>query len=389
MKNEENNERAARLISTFLLGRASEDEVRELARWRAASEENERLFRECLAGRGFGRAYRVYRSVDWRRPYRRFARATATRRWTRAARYAAALLLPLVAALAWYLSPRQDNDGAMIAAIHPGHARAVLTRSTGERYVLDEAGEEVPVALPSHIRRLPGAERLEYGEAPAGEVARNRMETPRGGEYRLTLPDGSRVHLNARSSLEYPEAFRGEAREVRLEGEAWFEVAADAARPFIVASGAARVRVHGTRFNVNASREGDVLVALASGSVGLAVEGEEGETLLAAGQVGEYRAADGSVTARDADLLPHVGWKDNLFVFSGEPLGGILERLGDWYDFSVAYADDRVAATRFSLVMKRYDDISVILEAIEKTAGVTLGVSGRTIVVSPGKRDFE
>jgi ferric-dicitrate binding protein FerR (iron transport regulator) len=385
MKREEDNERAARLISTFLLGRASEGEERELARWRAGSEENERLFRQCLDGRGFGRAYRVYKSVDWRRPYRRFARATATRRWTRAARHAAALLLPLAAALAWYLAARQGGDDATLAAIHPGHARAVLTRSTGERFVLDEAGE-APVALPSHIRRSPAAGRIEYGEAPAGDVAWNRMETPRGGEYRLTLPDGSRVHLNARSSLEYPEAFRGETREVRLEGEAWFEVEADAARPFIVAAGAARVRVHGTRFNVNASREGVVRAALASGSIGLAVEGKE--LVLAAGQVGEYRAADGSIVAREADLLPYIGWKDNLFVFSGERLGVILERLGDWYDFSVVYADDRVAATRLSLVMKRYDDIFVILEAIEKTAGVATRVAGRTIVVSPGRRDL-
>ncbi|MDR1415238.1 MAG: DUF4974 domain-containing protein [Odoribacteraceae bacterium] len=107
--------------------------------------------------------------------------------------------------------------------------------------------------------------------------------------------------------------------------------------------------------------------------------------MLREGEVAEYRVADGQLTVRAGDLLPHVGWKDNLFAFSGEPLGEILERLGDWYDFSVVYAGEGLAATRFSGVLKRYDDISIILEAIEKTVGVTFRVSGRVIVVSGGR----
>jgi ferric-dicitrate binding protein FerR (iron transport regulator) len=425
------DDHAARLISATLLGQASEEEARELERWRAECPENEEVYQRCLHGEGFGRAVETYRGVDWEGAFRRFDRerrafererrdagrerrgtgrerqvierergavewerqaagrerqviGRPARRWTVARGCAAAAVLVAVATGAWFALDKIGDGETAGDGIRPGHAHAVLTRSTGERFVLDE-GRETGAALPSHIRRSEGAARLVYGAAPEGEVVENRMVTPRGGEYRLTLSDGSRVHLNARASLRYPEEFRGEAREVYLSGEAWFEVAADSARPFVVVTDDARVRVYGTRFNVDASRAGVVQAALVSGSIGLTFRNREGETMLREGEVAEYRVADGQLTVRAGDLLPHVGWKDNLFAFSGEPLGEILERLGDWYDFSVVYAGEGLAATRFSGVLKRYDDISIILEAIEKTVGVTFRVSGRVIVVSGGR----
>jgi ferric-dicitrate binding protein FerR (iron transport regulator) len=380
------NDRIARLIASYLLGEPSADEERALRQWTDASEENRLLFRRLVSGSEFERAYRLYQCVDWRGPFRRFERESGHRRrvMARVTRYAAALLLPLAAWIGHEIYSRPTGD-VPAGEIRPGHSHAVLSRSTGEEYVLDttRAGS---VKLPAHIRLAAAEGEIVYADVPAGDAVENRLTTPRGGEYRLTLADGTYVHLNACSALTYPETFPGDKREVYLSGEAWFEVAPDAGRPFLVITDEARVRVYGTRFNVNTSREGIVQAALASGSIGLTFKNREGETLLHAGQLAEYHASDSSLTLRETDLLPYTGWKDNLFVFSGEPLGIIMERLSNWYDFSVAYADEEVAATRFSGYMKKYDDISIILEAIEKTAGVTFKITGKTIVVAAAPR---
>jgi ferric-dicitrate binding protein FerR (iron transport regulator) len=378
-----NDTHIARLIAADLLGHATEAQASALSRWRAESAANEAIYQHCRAGEDFERAYRVYHSVDWRRPYRRFLRVSGGDRVLRVLRYAAVILLPLAGAGAW--AAYHFADTAIIQEqILPGHAHAILTRSTGERFVLDELREE-PVVLPAHIHRAPGGEQLLYEETSSAVIVESCMETPRGGEYRLTLSDGTRVHLNARTTLRYPETFPGATREVYLDGEAYFEVAPDAARPFLVITDAAAVRVHGTSFNVNATRPGILRAALVSGSIALTVGGRPGEAFLRPGQLAEYHASADSLAIRDVDLLPHVAWKDNLFVFSGESLGGILDRLADWYDFRVTYTVPRLAAIRYSGILKRYDEISTILEAIEKTTAVTFSIAGREIIVDgPG-----
>ncbi|MDR2130354.1 MAG: FecR domain-containing protein [Odoribacteraceae bacterium] len=381
---EAKNDHIARLISLSLSGALNEEGEKELQRWMAESPGNGPFARRLLAGEGLEEKYRLYQRVDSGKALARFERARGGRRRViaRVARYAALLLLPLAGL---YIATRTGNDARRdvalpAAGIHPGYPRATLSRSTGEEFVLDGAVEK-EARLPGHIRVTPLEGSIAYVDVPAGNGVENRLETPRGGEYRLTLADGTRVHLNARTVLRYPEAFRGDAREVFLEGEAWFEVDGGDGRPFHVVTGAARVVVHGTRFNVNASRAGIVETALVEGSVGLRIAGREEEVRLRAGEVAEYRVEGDRLTLKETDLLPHVAWKDNLFVFSGEPLGSILEKLSCWYDFSVEYADESAAATRFSGYMKRYDDISVILEAIEKTAGVVFRIDGRRVVV--------
>ncbi|MDR0543948.1 MAG: FecR domain-containing protein [Odoribacteraceae bacterium] len=382
---EHKNDRIARLIARRLSGELEEAEEGELGQWMEESEENRQLVGDILAGVTLEEKYRLYRQVDWKKRLCQFERERARQeqnRW-RTARRAAAWALPAAAVIALYIAvewPGKSLD-APGGEIHPGHFQAILSRSTGEAFALDNARREA-VALPAHIRLTPGADALVYEEAPGDTPVENRLSTPRGGEYRLTLADGTRVHLNARSTLTYPERFGGEAREVRLEGEAWFEVEAEAGRPFRVVAGETMITARGTSFNVNASREGIVETALAEGVVGVAFRKRGGEVVLRAGEVAEYHARADSIVVRETDLLPYVGWKDNLFAFSGESLGRIMEKLANWYDFSVVYADDGIASTRFSGHMRKYDDISIILEAIEKTAGVAFAIDRDRITIS-------
>ncbi|MDR2413480.1 MAG: FecR domain-containing protein [Odoribacteraceae bacterium] len=386
---ENKNDRIARLISTRLSGELNEEEERELERWMEEGEENRQLVRELLSGETFEEKYKLYQQIDWKRRLGQFERKHGHRRGLpgRVARHAAIWLLPVAAAVVCYIAVTRSRPAESPGAgIHPGHFHAILYRSTGEEFILDNTLQE-PVKLPDHIRLTPGADALVYAGSPEEKIVENKLSTPRGGEYRLTLSDGTRVHLNARSTLAYPESFRDNAREVYLSGEAWFEVAGDTGRPFRVVTDEASITVRGTRFNVNTSRAGIVETALVEGSVGLTFKKRAGEVVLRAGEVAEYHVNTDSLSVRETDLLPHVGWKDNLFVFSGEPLESIMEKLSNWYDFSVVYADAGIASTRFSGYMRKYDDISIILEAIEKTAGVTFTIDRKRVTISRPARE--
>jgi ferric-dicitrate binding protein FerR (iron transport regulator) len=381
----EENDRIARLISRHLLGKLNPEEEQALQAWRETNEANRKLYDDCVSGAGYEERSRLYRSIDWQTRFERFEHITGHYRRIRRQilRYASAAAIVLITVGIWYSARTPQTMDATSETIRPGHTSAVLTRSTGESFVLEKSPiDSLSARLPEHVRLTDSMDQLVYTDANTETAVENRLETPRGGEYRLTLSDGTFVHLNARTTLTYPESFGKDKREVHLSGEAWFEVAHEAVRPFYVITDEIRVKVYGTRFNVNTLRQDVVQTALVDGSIGITFGDSPNETLLHAGQLAEYRRADAQLSVITTDLLPFTAWKDGLFVFSGEPLSAILEKLSNWYDCSVFYTNTEVASIRFSGSMKKYEDINVILRAIEKTIDVKFTVTKKTILVS-------
>ena len=375
----------ARLFAKKLADGLDEEETRRLEQWLAESPRHaaewERLRQEVAPG---GRSVELQREgarlVERRwREFRQRVMGGRQRLWVQAMRYAAIVLVPLAAAAyLWATFHPAEPAAEAETPIVPGTFRAQLTLDDGRTVALDSAAFRSIGQLPEATVEV--ADRVlvytSSDNAAPAEAKYNTLEIPRGGEYALQLADGSRVWLNAETRLRYPVAFTGAERRVELEGEAYFEVSKDAAHPFIVRANGVDVRVLGTSFNV-AAYGTEVVTTLAEGRV--AVEaGSERVTL----EPDRQAVWDGErMEVRQVDASQYGLWRKGIFCFEDKRLEDILEALARWYDVEVFYANPDVKDMRFSVEIKRYENIEAILRRIAQTERVHFGVSGRTVTV--------
>lgn len=312
--------------------------------------------------------------------------------WTRLSAAASVALL-LLAGLFFYIDRPEKKESAKLTEsnpeneIRPGSNKAVLTLADGSRIQLDEtaSGALTRQGDAEIIKSKDG--QLEYrsiaseGNTPP-EIIYNTLSTPRGGQFRIVLPDGTKVWLNAESSIRYPTVFAGNERPVSITGEAYFEVKKDKDRPFSVAANGIKVEVLGTKFNVSAY-DGMTRTTLAEGAVKVVnrhskMAGEYPMALLSPGQ--EAVVTSSGIAVRPADLEKALAWKNGVFYFRKENLRDIMQQLARWYNFEVVY---RVAvpARHYSGSIKRNASFSEALEMLHLVSGATFEVHGRTVTV--------
>lgn len=300
---------------------------------------------------------------------------------------AAAVALLLLSAGGFWLGrekrqpiAQQPSRQPLVADVLPGGNKAVLTLGDGRTITLDSSGNGV-LAQQGNMKIIKQANgELAYEQAGQGqaEVLFNTMRTPRGGEYRLTLPDGSRVWLNAASSITYPTAFTGESREVSITGEAYFEVAKQAGKPFRVKAGAMNVEVLGTHFNINAyTEEKTVKTTLLEGAVKIAAAGKE--TLLKPGQQAGLQGNGSLQVKSDVNLDEVVAWKNGLFQFNDADMPAVMRQLENWYDVKVIY-EGKVPERSFGGAMQRSLPLTGVLKILEEN-DVKFRLEGRNLIV--------
>ena len=205
---------------------------------------------------------------------------------------------------------------------------------------------------------------------------------PRGGEYFLTLGDGTEVWLDADSELEYPVCFAGDRREVRLKGEAYFKVVKEEGNPFIVQVGTYTVQVYGTEFNVNAYDPRQIETVLVRGSVGFKANPSMPERMLKPNELVITNVESGESEIRTIDILPYVAWKNKDIVFVNECLESIMENVSRWYDVQVFFQNEELKDLRFDCNMQRYASIEDLFFFMEKTSNARFTINGRTVVIS-------
>lgn len=301
-------------------------------------------------------------------------------------------LLALLAVLAiglvyWNLRPRQaaplaTTKPAKLQPLAPGRSQATLTLADGRTVLLDQAqrGMLARQGASQVQKTADGQLRYAAGAAAANTLLFNTVATPRGGQYQLTLPDGSQVWLNAASSLRFPVAFTGAERRVELTGEAYFEVAKDAKHPFKVAARGTEVTVLGTHFDVQAYADEPALATtLLEGSVRLRQGAQQ--VLLRPGQQAQPRPA-GTIRVREVDVQHAVAWKNGYFVFNDEPIEAIMRQVSRWYDVDVRY-QGTLTNKDFNGKISRYKDAAAVLRVLELTGAVHFTTEGRRITVQP------
>ena len=269
------------------------------------------------------------------------------------------------------------------SVMQPGTSKAILMMANGEKVVLDQA-RKLDIQLNERVRVASSGQGIVYEENGKGEVKEeyNKLVTPTGGEYFLTLSDGTRVFLNAASELKYPVEFVGEKRVVDLDGEAYFEVRKDSLRPFIVRVNGAEVTVLGTSFNVNTyGDDGQIYTTLVNGSVRILSEKNGQEEVLTPGMQGVMNIQTGQLTVREVDVESYVAWREGRFVFRTMTLDLIMHQLQRWYDFEVFYQNPELKEYEFRGVIKRDMDLDKVLSVIKATTNVDFDVKGKVITI--------
>ena len=297
-------------------------------------------------------------------------------------RYAAAivLLLGVAGVTTWYIRHDAPQPGMLSQAerfkneVVPGHSGGVLTLSNGRQIVLDSTGNGV-LAKDGNVQLVKKDGQVSY-EGATGQALYNHITTGNGQQWQLALNDGTKVWLNAASSISYPVAFAGAGREVEITGEAYFEVAKDAAHPFHVKVGGQLVEVLGTHFNINAySDEGVIKTTLLEGKVKMQ------STVIEPGQQIQVSEEGKIKVVKEADTEQAVAWKNGLFQFDNADIQFVMRQIGRWYNVDIRYPAG-IPQRSFGGAMQRSLPLTKVLTLLEDN-NVKFTIEGNRINVLP------
>lgn len=376
------NEEIIQLLKCYLLGELKTEQRKRLRHWLEEDRQNALFFDRFCQDRSFRERWEIRRKIDTPAALQVFERRIArprrpVYRWTAVA--AAVAVFAVLAVMLFRKGMPDDPVTLAQTEIVPGSSKAVLIMADGKRVKLETTDS---LRLDLGIAELLNKdEQLIYEGKETETLQYNELKIPRGGEYRVTLSDGTTVRLNSCSSLKYPVVFGKNKREVELKGEAFFEVAKSAV-PFYVRIDGMKVKVYGTVFNVQGHRPDCIQTALVEGKIGITPEGSDREYMVLPSQLAEWDRSSATISVRDEDLTPYLAWTRGLFVFHNRSLEEIMTTLSLWYDIEVFYQSASLQELHFTGCVKRYDHIGRILNALSQSVGVKFNQKGKTLTIS-------
>lgn len=375
------------LIAKKLAGEMTDAEQQDLDRWIGDSEQNSAIYQAVIDPANKGLRDALLREIDvnagWEELNDKVFKATTERSFPFYKIAASIVLLLTIGAVLYFSSrpaPSMEEQAAMIV---PGSAQAIVKLSSGETIALSEAtnqNKEFHESNGSGFFNAAGSLAYSAGDASDDELVYNEIVVPRGGEYQVTLSDGTKVWLNSETQLKFPVRFPAAERVVELTGEAYFEVAHLADRPFIVNTlQQARVQVYGTQFNINAYKDlSNVAITLNEGKVSVR-RSTEPELMLTPGEQAVIRSEQEGIARHAVDAAQFSAWKDGMLVFDNMSLGEISVLLSRWYDVTIEFENDKIRQYRFTADIKRYGTFREVLKFFEKTNQITFMIHDRTI----------
>lgn len=266
--------------------------------------------------------------------------------------------------------------------VAPGKNKATLILANGKKVILSDAVNGQLAKQAGVIINKNKNGELVYIVHPVADnehasVQFNTLQTSRGEQYQVVLPDGSHVWLNAASSLKYPTAFVGSERVVELTGEAYFEVAHNKAKPFKVKTQQQEVEVLGTHFNINAySDERVIATTLIEGSVKVSSTANHKNMIIKPGQ--QATISDDGLSVKEVDTDEVIAWKNGYFQFNDENLESIMKKVSRWYDVEVVY-QSAPSDLAFIGMISRTKNLSAVLNALEETGKISFKIEGKKI----------
>ncbi|MCW3464764.1 FecR family protein [Chitinophaga nivalis] len=387
----------AALISRSQQGRLTADEQEQLDAWIAASDENRQLWITLNDQDVLQQNVRAMARFDENAALARFLSNKPVRsnvhrmRFLYTWKWAAALLVLVLGVSSYFLLTHHAQNRDLLGRksvrqdIPPGRNGAILTLADGTQLVLDSLGDG-SVATQNGTQISLNNNELKYdATAATGAVAYNTITTPKGRQYHVILPDGTEVWLNAASSIQYPVAFKGQERSVKISGEIYFEVAARSWQPFVVETNQMKLEVLGTSFNVNTyDDEKTIRTTLLTGAVKISPMHTAQPKVLVPGQTADLSRPDASQGAtltitETPDPGKIIAWKNGLFNFDGMDLYSVMRQLERWYNIEIQYVG-KPENVIFKGKMHRHTNLSDVLEVLE-TMDVNFELKGNTLYV--------
>ena len=284
----------------------------------------------------------------------------------------------------WFLnfeskSPKNKSNKQLVNDVKPGHNGAILTLSNGKKVILDSAvnGETLSDANLGIIKK--DGEIIYTGKTD--ELVYNTVTTDKGRQWRLTLPDGSKVWLNAQSSIHYPLNFTDKERVVEIAGEVFFEVVHNSKKPFKVKVGNKVIADIGTSFNINAyADESDMKTTLIEGSLSISnTRTNIPPTILEPGQQAVVNSTGFIRVNQHQDLDEVMAWKNGMFNFNETNIENIMRQIGRWYDLDIEYSG-KITTETFSGMVSRNKSLIQVLKVLEQ-ASIKFKIEGKKIIV--------
>ena len=257
--------------------------------------------------------------------------------------------------------------------IAPAANGALLTLSDGRTILLDSSKTNIDLEGVGSLTNADGTLSYHPTNNKRRDVTEmNTLTTPQGKQYKLRLPDGTRVWLNAGSSIQYPVAFTGKYRQVTLSGEAYFEVVHDASQPFRVNAGAQKIEDIGTAFNISAYKGYNVKTTLIEGSVSVKAEVDTAAVIL---QPGQQAVGTNTIKVLTADTEAAAAWKNGYFIFNDASISSIMHEIERWYNVKVFFAPEVPKDLKFGGIISRKKNISAVLKMMETTGKIRFELS--------------
>ena len=380
--------RIASKIAALWLGIATEEEKREVEAWK-----NERVGRSELVENLLGQKDMVENDKElkrfpvweaWRQAEKRLGRPRkGLRLLVECCKYAA--VLAILAGGGYFLFRERPLEVKVtkvgMPVFHSGTKGARLILGDGKVVEITKDNRFQLAETDGTIIRKDSAGIVYSPVTSAGDsLVYNKMETLTGMEYTLALSDGSLVYLNAETSVKYPVVFGESERMVELDGEAYFEVAKDASRPFIVRMNGVDVKVTGTSFNARAYRnEGKVVTTLIEGRV------EVNGKAIVPGEQARYEVGNGDLEVAKVDVEHFIAWKEGYFVFRNERLEDVMRTLARWYKVEYHFMDEASKDVRIGARFGRYNDMTPIIEMLRETELVDVLQTNCSLYISKRK----
>jgi transmembrane sensor len=299
-------------------------------------------------------------------------------------KWAAAAVVFIVFSFTAYISLHKKKEHVFATDVLPGKNKAVLTLANGKKISLSDAmnGDIAKEAGFSITKTADG--QLVYNVAESKNIEDtklNTISTPNGGEWQIRLPDGSTVWLNAASSIQYPlNIGTAKQRVVKLDGEAYFEVAKNKEHPFIVETDNQSVEVLGTHFNINSYHDEIVTkTTLLEGSVRVSHSSTNQSEILKPGEQSIVSIL--GIDVKGVDLDEAVAWKNGYFMFNNEKQESILRKVARWYNVEIEYADPAAKEVMYYGTVSRFEKISKVLTKFEQTGEVRFDIKGNKVIV--------
>lgn len=380
--------RLASKISALWLGIATEEEREDVEKWEKEKTGRKELVEDLLDQEKFRENEMALNKFPVREAWARMEKRLrgTRRRWRLVLEWGTyAAVFAVLLGVGYFLfreRPLEVKVTKVAAPVfHSGVQGARLTLGNGRVVEVTRDNQFQLAEMDGTLIRKDSLGVAYNPNASTGDtLVYNRMETLTGMEYTLALADGTLVYLNAETSLRYPVVFREGERVVELEGEAYFEVAKDEMRPFIVRMNGSEIKVTGTSFNARAYRnEEEVVTTLVEGRV--EVNGRK----IVPGEQARCEVNTGNLTVKTVDVNRFIAWKEGYFVFRNERLEDVMKTLARWYGVEYHFLDEQSKNVRIGARFGRYDDMTPIIEMLRQTELVNVLQTNCSLYISQKK----